>query len=117
MCIRDRFRTVTQEEMLRLGLTIVENNKNFEGPLAVLIKVNEKEVFSYYPDGTGEFHKKWLNRKANMVHMREMSTLRAFFELEKAQEDLQKDWLLNPDEYAACLLYTSKSREYTQMKF
>lgn len=97
-----QFRTVTQEEMLRLGLTIVENNKKFEGPLAVLIKINEKEIFSYYPDGTGEFHKKWLNRKANMVHMREMSTLRAFLELEKVQEDLQRDWLLNPDEYAAC---------------
>ena len=41
-----QFRTVTQEEMLRLGLTIVENNKKFEGPLAVLIKINEQEIFS-----------------------------------------------------------------------
>lgn len=31
-----------------------------------------------------------------------MSTLRAFLELENAQEDLQKDWLLSPEEYAAC---------------
>ena len=97
-----QFETVKQEDMLRLGLTIIENNKKFPGPLSVMIKVNEKEIFSYYPDGTGEFHKNWLCRKANMVHMKEMSTLRAFLELEKNQEDLQKAWLLNPEEYAAC---------------
>lgn len=97
-----QFETITQEEMLRLGLTIHENNKKLDGPLGILIKVNEKEVFSYYPDGTGEFHRKWLHRKANMVHMREMCTLRAFLELERNRESLEKDWLLNPDAYAAC---------------
>ena len=38
------------------------------------------------------FLKMWLEKKANMVRMREMSTLRAFLELEKNGEDLKKDW-------------------------
>ena len=76
------FESVTQEDMIRLGWTLYENNKKFAGPLAILIKINEKTVFSCYPDGTGAFHELWLERKANMVYMREMCTLRAFLELE-----------------------------------
>ena len=47
------FESVTQEDMIRLGWTLYENNKKFAGPLAILIKINEKTVFSCYPDGTG----------------------------------------------------------------
>lgn len=57
-----------------------------------MIKINGKTVFSCYPDGTGAFYEMWLEKKANMVRMREMSTLRAFLELEKNGEDLKKDW-------------------------
>ena len=97
-----QFACVTQNEMLKLGLTIHENNAHFEGPLAIRIEVNGKEVFSFYPDGTGSFHKMWLERKANLVAVREMSSLRAFLELEKAGESLEKDWNLDSKRYAAC---------------
>ena len=40
------FESVTQEDMIRLGWTLYENNKKFAGPLAILIKINEKTVFS-----------------------------------------------------------------------
>lgn len=96
------FESVTQEDMIRLGWTLYENNKKFAGPLAILIKINEKTVFSCYPDGTGAFHELWLERKANMVYMREMCTLRAFLELERNGEELKKDWILDAANYAAC---------------
>lgn len=96
------FEFVDQEELIRLGMVLYENNKKFEGPLAVRIELNHKEVFSCYPRGTGEFHRLWLERKAKMVDMREMSTLRAFLELERNGEDLEKDWMLDKDKYAAC---------------
>ena len=96
------FESVTQEDMIRLGWTLYENNKKFAGPLAILIKINEKTVFSCYPDGTGAFHELWLERKATMVYMREMCTLRAFLELERNGEELKKDWILDAANYAAC---------------
>lgn len=97
-----QFVCVTQNEMLKLGLTIHENNAHFDGPLAIRIEINGKEVFSFYPDGTGTFHKMWLERKAKLVSVREMSSLRAFLELEKAGERLETDWNLDPKTYAAC---------------
>jgi len=96
------FSCVTQNEMLKLGLMIHENNDRFPGPLAIRIEINGKEVFSFYPDGTGAFHKMWLERKAKLVAVREMSSLRAYLELEKTGEDLDKDWNLDPRMYAAC---------------
>lgn len=96
------FEMVDQEELIRLGMILYENNKKFAGSLAVRIELNNKEVFSCYPKGTGEFHRLWLRRKARMVQMREMSTLRAFLELKKNGEDLEKDWMLDKNEYAAC---------------
>lgn len=97
-----QFACVTQNEMLKLGLTIHENNAHFDGPLAIRIEINSKEVFSFYPDGTGLFHEMWLERKANLVAVQEMSSLRAFLELEKDGESLEKDWNLDPKTYAAC---------------
>ena len=44
------FESVTQEDMIRLGWTLYENNKKFAGPLAILIKINEKTVFSWILD-------------------------------------------------------------------
>ena len=43
------FESVTQEDMIRLGWTLYENNKKFAGPLAILIKINEKTVFHVIP--------------------------------------------------------------------
>ena len=97
-----QFPSITQNELLKLGLIIHENNAHFAGPLAIRIELNGKEVFSFYPDGTGSFHKMWLERKAKLVAVREMSSLRAFLELERAGESLEKDWNLDPQIYAAC---------------
>ena len=62
-------------------------------------------VFKYLPDGTGAYHDMWLRRKSNLIDVREMSTLRAFAELAVLKEDLQKDWLLDPAEYALSLIH------------
>lgn len=43
------FESVTQEDMIRLGWTLYENNKKFAGPLAILIKINEKQCFHVIP--------------------------------------------------------------------
>ncbi len=96
------FKSVTHEDLLQLGLTLIETNKEQKGPLAIRIILNGAEVFSYYPDGTGKYNKLWMRKKANMVTMREMSSLRAYLELERNKEDMEKDWGLNSQDYVAC---------------
>lgn len=97
-----QFDSFSHENALDLGLKILERSKGYPGPVAIEITVNGLIVFRYYPDGTSEFHEMWLKRKSNMVRVREMSTLHVFMELEYNNQDMERDWLLNPKEYAGC---------------
>lgn len=97
-----QFDSFSHKDALNLGLKILAKSKGYPGPVAIEITINGLIVFCYYPDGTGEFHEMWLKRKSNMVRVRQMSTLRAFAELEHGKEDMEKDWLLSSKEYAGC---------------
>lgn len=97
-----QFSNVNQTSLLQLGLDLYECSQGYAGPVAIQIVLNDKVVFSFYPEGTGKFHEMWLTNKARLVKMREMSTLRAFLELERSGETLEKDWNLDSREYAAC---------------
>ena len=96
------FAHISQDDLIRLGFMIHQANQGYPGPVAVLIRLNGKDVFSCYPEGTGAYHRMWLERKANTVHVREMSSLRAYLLLQQNNEDIEKDWMLPAQEYAAC---------------
>ena len=95
------FAHISQDDLIRLGFMIHQANQGYPGPVAVLIRLNGKDVFSCYPEGTGAYHRMWLERKANTVHVREMSSLRAYLLLQQNNEDIEKDWMLPAQEYAA----------------
>lgn len=97
-----QFRSFSHADALKLGLDLLKVSEEYPGILGIEIRINHVTVFKYLPDGTGAYHDMWLRRKSNLIDVREMSTLRAFAELAVLKEDLQKDWLLAPAEYAAC---------------
>lgn len=97
-----QFDSFSHDDALNLGLKLIEVSQGYSGPIAVEIIINGLIVFRYYPDGTSKFHEMWLKRKSNMVRVREISTLRAFAELEVSGEDPEKDWFLHPKDYAVC---------------
>ena len=88
----------------RMGfrLELVAACSEMEGPLAVEIEINRIVVFRYFPEGTGRFHEMWLERKRNTVNTVNKSTLRVFYELQNASEDIENDWLLPKTDYADC---------------
>ena len=97
-----QFHSFSHNDALKLGLDLLKASEEYPGILGIEIRINHVTVFKYLPDGTGAYHDMWLRRTSNLVDVREMSTLRAFAELAVLKEDLQKDWLLDPAEYAAC---------------
>ena len=99
---RLQFNSFSHDDALNLGIKLIDASQGYSGPVAVEITINGLIVFRYYPDGTSEFHEMWLKRKSNMVKVKEISTLRAFAELETSGENLEKDWFLHPKDYAAC---------------
>jgi len=105
-CIREeqtyQFLTFSNRDAWELGCCLREACAQMEGPLAAEVEINHVVVFRCYPDGTNRNNELWLRRKRNTVDTVEKSTLRVFYELEASGEDLRRDWLLDPMEYAAC---------------
>ncbi|MCE5188757.1 MAG: heme-binding protein [Eubacteriales bacterium] len=99
---RYQFPAFSHADAWELGKILVETCREYEGPLAVEIEIDRVVVFRYFPDGTGEYHEQWLRRKRNTVNTLERSSLRFFCELTENGEDMVRDWLLDPMEYAYC---------------
>lgn len=97
-----RFSAFSHRDALELGLDLLKSSEEHGGNTAIEIRINHVCVFRYLPDKTGKFHEMWLKRKSNMVEVMEMSTLRAFAQLEEKEEDMLSDWLLDPKDYAGC---------------
>lgn len=97
-----QFACFSHEDAFHMGLELLKYSQERKEVVAIEIRINQVSVFKYLPDGTGRFHEMWLKRKSNMVDVMEMSTLRAYAQLEENQEDMIKDWILDPKDYAAC---------------
>lgn len=99
---RYQFTAFSHKDALDIGLELLQVSQEREEVVGIEIRINQVSVFKYLPDGTGKFHEMWLQRKGNIVDVMEMSTLRAYAQMEANQEELMKDWLLDPRDYAAC---------------
>ncbi len=97
-----QFTSFSHKDALDLGMELLKVSQERKEVVAIEVRINQVSVFKYLPDGTGKFHEMWLQRKSNIVDVMEMSTLRAYAQLEANQEDMLKDWILEPKDYAAC---------------
>lgn len=100
--LRYEFSSFSQTDAWNLGLELVKACSEMEGPLACEIELNGLVVFRYFPHGTEYYHEAWLLRKRNTVKMLGKSSLRVFYELEEASQDIERDLLLSKQEYADC---------------
>ena len=82
-----------------LGMALHEHSEKLGIPLSIQITINELPVFRYIPDGVTKNNLRWLERKHNMVMVREMSSRRAEIML-KMQGKTVADWFLDPEKYA-----------------
>ena len=97
-----QFPHFSRDDVWELGCDLVASCKEYDGPLAVEIDIANVMVFRYYPSGTGAFHEMWLQRKRNTVRLLEKSSLRVSAELALNGQNMAKDMLLDPLEYADC---------------
>lgn len=94
------FLRLSNENMMHIGLSILEHGKKFHIPVAVEITLNGLVVFRHFQDGAIFDSEFWLQRKRNSVELMSMSSLRFLYWLDMIGETLS-DRKLNPDEYAA----------------
>lgn len=95
-----RFPYFSNETAWELGLMLVQTAKHRNAAVALDITLNGFQVFHYCFDGTAAYNNLWIARKNNMVNLRQISTLHAGYLLEDQGQDLEKDWLLDPKDYA-----------------
>ena len=95
------FPEFSRNDVWELGCTLVEEYSKASGPLAATIWLNDTELFRYYPEGTGEFHHQWLERKRKTVKIMNMSSMRWKAKLEMNGSSMAAE-CLDPIEYADC---------------
>ena len=85
----------------QLGLIIDRLAREASQSIGLEIELCGQVVFKFsHPTATPN-NDLWVARKRNMVHIRQMSTLRAYAMLQRSGADLEKDWFMNPKDYVA----------------
>jgi len=95
------FPSLKRSDIWELGNCLVKAAGKASGPLAVTIRINDTEVFRYYPEGTGLLHEQWLQRKYNTVKTMNMASMTYKAKLAAEGYPQDDDGLYFP-EYAAC---------------
>ena len=91
----------SKDTALELGLLIDRLAKTAGQSIGLEIELGGQVVFKLsHPKATPN-NDLWIARKRNMVYVRQMSTLRAFAMLKKANADMKNDWFLDPQDYVA----------------
>ncbi|WP_171903855.1 heme-degrading domain-containing protein [Cellulosilyticum sp. I15G10I2] len=95
-----RFEHFSNEDALEIGMLLIEKAKSRNAAVAIDISINGYQVFRYGFKGTNAHNDKWLKRKINTVNTVHKSSLHVFTILQEKEQDLLKDWFLDPMEYA-----------------
>jgi uncharacterized protein (UPF0303 family) len=95
-----RFEHFSNEDALEIGMLLIEEAKKRNAVIAIDIIINGYKVFRYGFTGTNLHNDMWLRRKMNTVHTVQKSSLHVYTLLQERNQDLQKDWFLDPMEYA-----------------
>lgn len=95
-----QFSHFTNEDAWELGSIMAAEAHRHHLPVSVSIRLNNGyTVFQYAADGTNLDNERWMERKFNMVKVKEMSSLRAYTTL-RAEESVLADWFMDPKEFA-----------------
>ena len=82
-----------------MGCLLRKNSKQKPKPVGIQIIVNGMVIFRYIPDGVTLNNSIWMERKHNMVMIREMSSRQA-----QVMRDLRgqtmEDWRMDPEKYS-----------------
>ena len=97
-----RFDHFSYKDAWKLGVLMVNEAREKKLPIAIRITVNNLVIFSHVLEGANAHNEQWLNRKHNTVFVRQESSLHLFTVAELEGKTLEKDWLLDPMEYALC---------------
>ncbi len=98
---RFQFFSLSREDALRLGLSLVEKAKPFGQGVAVAIEVNGLRVFQHVTEGAAKHNVDWLQRKVNTVNQFGKSSLRVWAEFESTGLTMEGERLA-PMQFAMC---------------
>ena len=95
-----QFTHFSNEDALKVGLTVADLAAKRSGAVVIEIVVNGNELFHYNMPGSNPRQCAWVKKKANMVFSAQMSSLHAGQFLEASGKDLWEDWRCSDAEYA-----------------
>ena len=93
------FPSFNREDAWKLGCALLQHSKEKPKPVGIQITVNEMVIFRYIPEGVALNNSLWMERKHNMVMIREMSSRQAQVMMDLRGQTLE-DWVMDPYEYA-----------------
>ena len=93
------FSSFNREDAWRLGCLLLEHSKRKPKPVGIQIIINDMVIFRYIPEGVTLNNSIWMERKHNMVMIREMSSRQAQA-LRESRGQTMEDWLMDPKEYS-----------------
>ena len=97
---RLQFRTFTSEDALDLGLSLVDEARRQQAPVAVDISRGDQQLFHAAMPGTAADNDVWLARKARMVRRFNHSSLYVGQQSRDEGTDLLEVFALSNEEYA-----------------
>jgi len=95
------FPSFSKDTAFQLGLIIDRLARKAGQSIGLEIELCGQIVFKFSHLTATPNNDLWVARKRNMVHIRQMSTLRAHAMLQRAGADLEKDWFMSPMDYVA----------------
>ena len=93
------FPAFNRDTAWRLGCLLLENSRKKPKPVGIQIILNEMVIFRYIPEGVTQNNSIWMERKHNMVMIREMSSRQAQV-MRELRGQTMEDWLMDPHEYS-----------------
>ncbi len=92
----------SKTDALNLGMLIHKFAQDRKQSVSLEIEIGRQVVFKFSHPSATPNNDLWVMRKRNMVHIRQMSSLRAFALLNKNKQDMKKDWFLSQKKFVAC---------------
>ena len=97
-----RFEHFTHKDALELGMFMLRRAERLNTCVSVSVRSAEGAVlFQHLPEGTSKNNENWMRRKTNTVLLMDCSSLRAAYNLERADETLEDHGCSFAD-YALC---------------
>lgn len=95
-----RFSSFQLSDARKLGEILNRLAEEKKAPVALDIELAGFQIFHSCLEGSAPYNNLWIERKHRMVRVKQISSLHAGYLLEYQEQELERDWLLNPKDYA-----------------